>query len=69
MGAILGAIMFGGVVGGGIGPLMVGKIYDFTKTYNLAFSILGILAIIGALLPFYLKKSEQYPNLPTLSNT
>ena len=69
MGVILGAIMFGGVVGGGIGPLMVGKIYDFTKTYNLAFSILGILAIIGALLPFYLKKVEPYHNLPTLSNT
>jgi cyanate permease len=61
--------MFGGVVGGGIGPLMVGKIYDSTKTYNLAFSILGILAIIGALLPFYLKKFEPCHNLPTLSNT
>lgn len=54
MGAILGAIMFGGMVGGGLGPFMAGHIYDLTKSYSIAFSTLAILAVLGALLPFYL---------------
>jgi MFS family permease len=69
MGAILGAIMFGGVVGGGLGPLMAGQIYDSTKSYNFAFSALGILAMIGALLPFYLSRLKRHYNLLTLSDT
>jgi MFS family permease len=54
MGAILGAIMSGGVVGGGFGPWMAGYMYDLTKNYNIAFSALGLLALAGALLPFSL---------------
>jgi MFS transporter, OFA family, oxalate/formate antiporter len=69
MGAILGAIMFGGVVGGGLGPLMAGQIYDFTESYNFAFSALGILAIIGAFLPFFLRRFKAHYNPPILSNT
>ena len=63
MGAILGAIMFGGVVGGGLGPLMAGQIYDSTKSYNFAFTALAILATIGALLPFYLRRLRRHQNL------
>lgn len=54
MGAILGAIMFGGMVGGGVGPLMAGHIFDLTESYSIAFSALAILAVLGSLLPFYL---------------
>jgi len=51
------------VVGGGLGPLMAGQIYDSTKSYNFAFTALAILATIGALLPFYLRRLRRHQNL------
>ena len=50
IGAIVGVQMFGVAIGGAIGPLLGGYVFDVTGTYNLAFLISGI-CIILALVP------------------
>jgi MFS family permease len=46
-GAIYGVIIFGGTIGGAIGPLMAGSIYDHVGNYTLVFFILAAIAACG----------------------
>ena len=46
-GAIYGVIIFGGTIGGAIGPLLAGSIYDHVGNYNLVFFILSAIAACG----------------------
>ena len=48
-GANFGMFLFLGSIGGAIGPLVTGRIFDVTHNYQLAFLIL-IIASIGALI-------------------
>ena len=50
IGAIIGVQMLGVAIGGAIGPLLGGYVFDVTGTYNLAFLVSGI-CIILALVP------------------
>jgi len=46
-GLILGIIFFSGTVGGSLGPLVAGHIFDITASYRAAFLLLLSLAIAG----------------------
>jgi len=49
-GLILGIVIFSGSVGGSIGPLVTGHIFDITASYQVAFLLLLSLAITGFIL-------------------
>lgn len=49
-GTLLGVVIFSGTIGGSIGALLTGHIFDITGSYQLAFLILLLLAIIGLIL-------------------
>ena len=48
-GAIFGIAYFWGTLGGAIGPVVAGRIYDVHQSYSLAFWVLEGLAILGLL--------------------
>lgn len=49
-GAIFGTILFFGTIGGAIGPILAGWIFDTFSSYQLAFTTLAGLAAIGLIL-------------------
>ncbi len=55
-GAIFGTILFFGTLGGAIGPIMAGRIFDVTSSYQYAFMSLALLAGIGLALVLSLPK-------------
>lgn len=54
-GLLLGIVIFCGTIGGSTGPYLTGAIFDMTGSYQLAFFILFILAIIGTILMVLVK--------------
>lgn len=49
-GAIFGLILFFGTIGGAIGPIVAGWVFDVTASYTLAFSGLAALLLLGLVL-------------------
>ena len=49
-GAIFGIVVFSGTVGGAVGPLLMGYIFDITYSYRIGFLVLLALSIAGLLL-------------------
>jgi len=49
-GTLLGIVICSGTLGGSIGSVLAGHIFDITGSYRLAFLILLVLAIIGLIL-------------------
>jgi len=58
-GLILGIVIFSGTVGGSIGPLVTGHIFDTTASYRAAFILLLSLAIAGFILILSLGSPER----------
>lgn len=58
MGIIFGVIMLAAGVGGTIGPLLAGYVFDNTGSYSIAFSIAGVGMLIAAALAFRLKAPD-----------
>ena len=54
-GAIYGVIIFGGTIGGAIGPLLAGSVFDKTQSYSIVFIILSATALIAFILLAILK--------------
>ncbi len=54
-GVILGFIMFGAEIGEAIGPVLAGRIFDITSSYQLAFLISAAVAIIGSIMTLLLR--------------
>ena len=54
-GMILGAVTTGGTIGGAIGPVLSGRIFDVSGSYNQAFLICAVIAVIGLVLVSVLK--------------
>jgi MFS family permease len=54
-GALFGIVAFTGTVGGALGPVLAGLIYDITHSYQLIFVILVCLAAASLLLTLLLK--------------
>ena len=49
-GLLFGIVLFSGTMGGALGPLMAGRIFDLTGSYRLVFIILTAMAIVGIIL-------------------
>ncbi len=49
-GLLFGIVLFSGTLGGAIGPLMAGRIFDLTGSYRLVFLILAAMALVGIIL-------------------
>ena len=57
-GTIFGFVLFFGTLGGTVGPLLSGRIFDVTGSYDIAFMILIGFAIFGLLLTAALRRVE-----------
>ena len=55
IGVILGCFTFSYTIGGAIGPLAAGYIFDKTSSYQLAFVISTVISIIGLIMALFLK--------------
>ena len=49
-GLLFGMVLFSGTIGGSVGPLMTGYIFDLTGSYQAAFIVLTALAMMGLVL-------------------
>jgi MFS family permease len=49
-GQLFGVVFFFGTIGGSIGPMLTGYIFDIAGSYRMAFMVLTIFAIIGFIL-------------------
>ncbi len=58
-GLIFGVVIFIGTLGGTIGPLITGYIFDVTASYNIAFLILTGFSIFGLLLALWLRTVDD----------
>ena len=56
--SLFGIVLFFGTAGAGIGPIVAGRIYDVTGSYQSAFLILIIASIIGLILALMLKPTN-----------
>jgi MFS family permease len=56
--SVFGSVVFWGTLGGAAGPLIAGQVFDKTGSYNLAFSALIGLVLLGLLLVSRLKKPD-----------
>jgi MFS family permease len=54
-GVILGIIIFASTVGGGIGPVVAGRIFDITGSYQIAFIICVAMAIAALIMAIFIK--------------
>ena len=54
-GLIFGIAIFSSTIGGAIGPILAGHLFDVTKSYQIVFFILAALSIIGLTLTASLK--------------
>lgn len=54
-GQLFGTVLFCGTIGGSIGPLLTGYIFDITGSYGIAFITLSALALTGLALIFCLR--------------
>lgn len=55
LGSIFGVLLFLGQIGGAIGPVISGYIFDVTQSYQIAFIILLLVSVIGLILSLSLK--------------
>ena len=60
-GVLFGIVAFGGTVGGAIGPILAGHIFDIIHSYQLAFFILVGFAIAGLILTSLLRPIVTEP--------
>lgn len=54
-GVIFGIVLFSGTIGGAIGPLLAGSLFDMMGNYNVVFMILTGVCLFGLLLTFALR--------------
>jgi MFS family permease len=59
-GVIFGVISFGSSFGGGIGPLVAGKIFDVTGVYTAAFITAGVFSFGAFVLALFLRPAEPH---------
>jgi len=60
-GVIFGVATFGATIGGGLGPLMAGAIFDSKGTYAPAFVITGVLSLVAFAAVLLLKAPKRAP--------
>ena len=57
-GAIFGLVLFFGTIGGALGPVVAGRIFDVTGSYDFAFGSLAALAALGLVLVLLLPSTS-----------
>ncbi|MGB1163917.1 MAG: MFS transporter, partial [Paracoccaceae bacterium] len=57
-GALFGIILFFGTIGGAIGPILAGMVFDYSGSYDSAFITLAILMALGLILVLTLPKAQ-----------
>jgi OFA family oxalate/formate antiporter-like MFS transporter len=55
-GAIYGLMLVGWSIGGVVGPLLISKLIGEDKAYTLAFSVIGIIALVAIIVPVITRK-------------
>ncbi len=60
-GLIFGVVLFSGTLGGSLGPLLAGYIFDLTGTYRAAFFMLTAMAAVGLLLVALMRPDRINP--------
>jgi MFS family permease len=58
VGSIFGAASFGFTIGGAMGPILTGYIYDVTLSYQLAFLVCGAVGVVGFILTAMLRPTK-----------
>ena len=58
-GVILGIVFFSGSIGGAIGPVLAGSIFDMADSYQSAFLICAAASVIGIILTWFLKPTSS----------
>jgi len=58
-GLIYGVIGFGFTIGGAVGPFVTGYIFDLTGSYQMAFFICGIFAVIALIFTATLRPTKR----------
>ena len=58
-GAIHGVVFIGFTIGGAIGTVVAGRIFDITDSYQLAFLALAALGVVGIILVSFLRLSSK----------
>ncbi len=66
-GLIFGIVIFCSTIGGAIGPIMAGHIFDVSKSYQTVFMILTVLSVIGLILAASLRPIRHKVGLGELS--
>ncbi len=64
-GVLLGIAFFSGTIGGAIGPLLAGHIFDITSSYQLIFLICTAMSVIGTILTSLLTPTGSREGLST----
>jgi MFS family permease len=62
-GVILGIILFASMIGGSIGPIVAGRIFDMTGSYQIAFMICVAAAIAGLMLAIFIRPVDHPANV------
>lgn len=58
-GLLFDMVLFSGTIGGSVGPLMTGYIFDLTGSYQAAFIVLTALAMVGLVLIISLRPANR----------
>jgi len=58
-GVIFGIVVFSGTIGGAIGPILAGYIFDVTAGYNPAFWLCTFMSALGLVLVLFLKPIKE----------
>jgi len=59
IGAIIGVQMLGVAIGGAIGPLLGGYVFDVTGSYYFAFTVSGICTILTLILLAFIRAPRK----------
>jgi MFS family permease len=62
-GAIIGITIFASTIGGSIGPVVAGRIFDITGSYQIAFMICVAVAIAGLILAIFIRPVYRSANV------
>lgn len=58
-GVLFGIVVFCGTIGGSVGPIMAGRIFDVTGSYQIAFLVLTVVVALGLALMTFLKPIQK----------
>jgi len=67
MGVLFGTVMFFGALGGTLGPVIIGRLFDVYRSYDHAFALLIAFTLFGFVLTLGLKNPEtgQFESEPS----